>query len=344
MNAPRTTTRSSRTLLWEQGPPDQHGQPTYQAGPYRARRSYQDGKPDGWVYTDPDGSDHAVDRLRDAELAAEAHYASHGAGPAGTTKAQRLARMKRKFGIMTQLMGKTVQGLICALIVAGPPGCGKSHPAEIQIELARSQGRPVATIGGAVSPVILYTKLYEVRERGVLLIDDADGIYACEDTLNLLKRALESKPVRRVQWEKASSVLRQEGIPRSFDFTGSVIFITNKDLDALVAKGGKMSPHVEALQSRALYLPLEIDDREDLMLWITHIVEQGMLDEQGIPRERQAEILQYLADNYERMRTLSLREVMKLAGLYRACGGLAGDSGWTAAAEETLIQKDKRRS
>lgn len=344
---PKTSSRGSRMLVWSVVGTDEHGNPTYASGPYRARQRYQDGRPDGWVYTDPDGNDHDVDRLRDAELAAEVHYGRHGARPQPAEKrAQKLARMKRKRGVLGKLLDQTMRCAIPALIVQGPAGCGKSYPAEQRLEIVERSGRAAVQLGGSVTPVVLYSSLYEVRDQGVLLIDDADSIYRCEESLNLLKHAVESKPVRTLAWNKLSTALAKEGIPRSFDFTGSVIFITNLDLDRVVEKGTKMSPHISALQSRALYLSLEIDSTEDLVVWIEHVVhEGGMLDQHGIrdPRDK-ARIVQYIADNADRLRSLSLREVMKLAGLYRSFGGPEERDDWIAMVEETMIKKDKRRA
>lgn len=340
---PKTSNRGSRVLVWSEVGTDPEGNPHYASGHYRAHRRY----PQGWVYTDPDGTEHTVDTLGDAKDRAEAHYASHGcqAGQ-GETRVQKLARMKRKRGVLGKLLDKAMQCLIPALIVQGPPGCGKSHPAEIRLETIERIGRPVAKLGGAVTPVVLYTHLYDVRDHGVLLIDDADSIYRCEESLNLLKHAVESKPVRRLTWNKMSTALAKEGVPRAFDFTGSVIFITNKDLDREAGKGTKMSPHIEALQSRALYLSLEVDSTEDLVIWIEHVVQEGgLLDQHGIHDSGdKARIVQYVADHAESFRSLSLREIMKLAGLYRSFGGPQGSQEWRDLADETLLKKDKRRS
>ena len=59
------------------------------------------------------------------------------------------------------------------------------------------------------------------------MFDDCDSILMDELSLNILKGALDSGKSRRISWKAESHKLRSEGVPNSFTFNGSVIFITN---------------------------------------------------------------------------------------------------------------------
>ena len=81
--------------------------------------------------------------------------------------------------------------------------------------------------------------------------------FSDELSLNILKAALDSKKVRTINWNTDSYKLRNEGVPDSFKFQGSAIFITNIKFDNVKSK--KMRDHLEALESRCHYIDLTID-------------------------------------------------------------------------------------
>lgn len=340
----KTTNTAKRTLVWSANGTDAAGNNKYSAanGLYRARQYYgQGGKPDGWVYCDPDGIEHHVDTRRVAELAAESHYAIHGTiTPDGReTEEQTLSRIRRRFTIAAQLVDRVISGHVPSLIISGPGGIGKSYPTIKKLEAAREQGRAIQIVTGAVSPAGLIPKLWSVKNGGVLCLDDADSILDTLDGLNILKAATDSKPLRQISWEKRSAALRREGIPNTFPFAGSLIVILNTCLDAVIKKGGKLAPHVGAVMSRALYLPLNVGTTREIVLRIRHVVEEcNMLVPYGIVDDVHLRaITRFVEDNAERFRFLSLREVVKIAGLYRSMGGPEGSDDWQHAAADTCF-------
>ena len=84
-------------------------------------------------------------------------------------------------------------------------------------------------------------------------------------------------------------------IPRSFDFDGSIIFLTNLDFDAMIARGHKLSPHLQALVSRSQYVDLSMKTIKDYLVRIDQVVGQGMLGELS-GRERQ-DVMDFIHDN-----------------------------------------------
>jgi hypothetical protein len=126
--------------------------------------------------------------------------------------------------------------------------------------------------------------------------------------------------------------LRNEGVPDSFEFKGSAIFITNIKFDNVKSK--KMRDHLEALESRCHYVDLTIDTEREKMLRIKQIVGDGMLKEYAFSDEVHEDIVDFIDINKKRLRELSLRTVLKVADLAKAF-----PSNWEAMAENTVMRR-----
>jgi hypothetical protein len=184
-----------------------------------------------------------------------------------------------------------------------------------------------------MSAIGLYSKLYEFSNSGnVLVFDDCDSVLLDELSLNILKAALDSSKKRTISWNTDSRVLRSEGIPNSFEFKGSAIFITNIKFEHVRSK--KLRDHLDALESRCHYLDLTIDTAREKILRIKQIVNDGMLDAYELEQEQKDEIVQFIEVNKEKMRELSLRMVIKVADLR-----VAMPEKWKAVAALTCMKR-----
>jgi hypothetical protein len=141
-----------------------------------------------------------------------------------------------------------------------------------------------------------------------------------EMPLNMLKAALELKPVRRIGWGSEKEFEDQDGevIPRYFDYSGSIIFLTNLNIHEIIASGNKLAPHLSALESRSLVLDLGIKTKREYMIKINQTIKSGMLKEKGFTEDEVEEIMEFLTENTNKLRELSLRMVEKVAALFRA--------------------------
>ena len=139
------------------------------------------------------------------------------------------------------------------------------------------------------------------------MLDDCDTVLYDETSLNLLKAALDSSKKRKISWNTDSALLRREGIPDTYEFKGSVIFITNLKFDKV---RGKMKDHLDAIMSRCHYLDLTLDTTREKMLRCKQIVADGMLVEYGFSKKEQEEVMNFMFDNKDRMREISLRMVV----------------------------------
>lgn len=80
------------------------------------------------------------------------------------------------------------------------------------------------TIKGYSSPKGLYRTLFENRNR-TIVFDDCDSVLQIPVALNLLKGALDSYDTRIICWN--AEAFGDDDLPRSFEFKGGVIFISN---------------------------------------------------------------------------------------------------------------------
>jgi predicted protein tyrosine phosphatase len=147
-----------------------------------------------------------------------------------------------------------------------------------------------------------------------------------------LKAALDSKKTRRIHWNTDSFKLRNEGVPDSFEFKGSAIFITNIKFENVKSK--KMRDHLAAIESRCHYIDLTIDSEREKMLRIKQIVSDGMLKSHMLDDETHERVVDFIDINKKNLRELSLRTVLKVADLAKAF-----PNNWEAMAENTVLQR-----
>jgi len=250
-----------------------------------------------------------------------------------------IERIRERFDILDQMSEGCTTGAVRAMIVSGPPGVGKSFGVEKVLEqaalfdkMAQRRNR-FEVVKGAMSAIGLYAMLYKYSdENNVLVFDDCDSILLDDLSLNILKAALDSSKKRTISWNTDSSMLRREGVPDKFDFKGSVIFITNIKFEHVRSK--KLRDHLDALESRCHYLDLTLDTMRDKFLRIKQIVRDGMLDSYDFEDGASDEIVNYVWEQRNRLRELSLRTVLKIADLRKMSA-----SNWKRLAETTILKR-----
>jgi len=232
-------------------------------------------------------------------------------------------RLRERFDILTDMTKAVKAGNIRAMIVSGPPGVGKSFGVEAVLEkdglfdnLAERKPK-FEIVKGAMSSIGLYSKLYEYSKAGnVVVFDDCDSILMEDLSLNILKGALDSSNRRFISWNTDSRILRSEGIPSRFEFCAGAIFITNIKFEHVRSK--KLRDHLDALESRCHYIDLQMDTTREKLLRIKQIIGDGMLDKYEFHDAVKAEIVDFIIDNADKLRELSLRMVLKIADLKKS--------------------------
>jgi hypothetical protein len=255
------------------------------------------------------------------------------------TDNQIIERMRERFSILDDMTQASIDGVVRGMVVTGPPGVGKSFGVEQVLEknslfdvLANNKLR-FEVIKGASSAIGLYKVLYNNADKNsVLVLDDCDTVLYDETSLNLLKAALDSCKKRKLSWNTDSALLRREGIPDTFEFQGSVIFITNLKFDNV---RGKIKDHLAAIMSRCHYLDLTMDTTREKVLRCKQIVADGMLNEYQFTAEEENDVMDFMIANKEKMREISLRMVTKLADLKKSFG----TDKWKRTAEVTCMRR-----
>jgi predicted AAA+ superfamily ATPase len=251
-------------------------------------------------------------------------------------------RIATRFEILDEMAAACIKGDIRAMIVSGPPGVGKSFGVEQQLDKASlfdklsNKRQKYEVVKGAMTALGLYAQLYRYSDKGnILVFDDCDSVFGDELSLNILKAALDSGKRRRICWNSDSRLLRDEGIPNSFDFKGSAIFITNLKFENVRSK--KLQDHLEALESRCHFVDLTIDTEQDKMLRIRQVnrdADGGLFKDYNFQNNEGEQILDFMAANRVKLRELSIRTALKIADLVKM-----SPNKWEALAMNTVMKR-----
>lgn len=189
----------------------------------------------------------------------------------------------RHLGILIKLV---LKGASNALFVAGRGGTGKTQTIETELAKAGLQdGNGYFKNTGTASPIGMYMTLFD-NKKGVILFDDCDSALNDQEGRNLIKAATDTKEIRKVSWNKKSSIIvpkdqyesasidgeppvNKNGdamYPNSFDFSGKIIFISNLRAEKLDPDG--------ALRTRGFIIDINPTDAEmiDYMATIAPLI------------------------------------------------------------------------
>lgn len=237
-----------------------------------------------------------------------------------------------RFDAIHRLVRITALGGNRAMIVSGAPGLGKTHG--VDQELSAIDGIKVVRISGYTRPTGVFKTLYKHRHSNcVVVLDDID-VFSDENMLNVLKAACDMREQRTISWLTNRPLEDEDGeeIPSSFDFCGSIIFLTNKDFDREIAQGGKLAPHLDAMISRSMYINMKVRTTRDYMICLERAVEKGALSSRGVCPNLENEIMEFVKSNVDKMHDLSVRALLKLANLAKA------DPEWKATAKVIMFR------
>mgnify|MGYP001222127402 CR=1 FL=1 len=255
------------------------------------------------------------------------------------TDDQIIERLRERFSILEDMTYAACDGVVRGMVVTGPPGVGKSFGVEqvlkdagIMKKLSHDSLRRFGVEKGAATPIGLYQLLYDYSAPGsVLVLDDCDSVLYDELSLNLLKAALDSGKNRTLSWRSESRALANNGVPDTFDFKGSIIFITNVKFERT---RGKLKDHLDAIMSRCHYLDLTLDTMRDKFLRCKQIVADGMLNEYKFGEDETKDLMDYIYTNKNKLREMSLRMVLKIADLKKM-----NATKWKSYAESTCMKR-----
>lgn len=191
---------------------------------------------------------------------------------AAATAKQNRYGINDRFGFVEKLVTMVATGVQPSAVITGEGGLGKtftvtqtlekngyvdmSDLAEFAVGTTINTRKCFTTVKGYSTAKGLYRTLFE-NNKSVIVFDDCDAVLKDPVALNLLKGALDSYGRRVISW---NADMRDDDLPRSFEFTGRVIFISNMDQDKID----------QAIRSRSMMIDLSmsLDQKIDRMEYI----------------------------------------------------------------------------
>lgn len=259
---------------------------------------------------------------RDLEQVVEYHYKKltgakmDFAAIVGTTA---LVPKSDKFGInkrfefVEQLVSMVADGVQPSAIITGEGGLGKTYTvvktlenkgykdisdlADFQVGSIMNMRKSFRMVKGYSTPKGLYRTLFE-NNKGIVVFDDCDSILKDPVALNILKSALDSYGKRIISW---NADFKDEDLPRSFNFEGRVIFISNLD-------DGKID---QAIRSRSMMIDLTMTTDQKIERMETIASSDEFLPEYDKSIVRDA--LSLIREIKEEVKEISLRTLISVS-------------------------------
>lgn len=144
-------------------------------------------------------------------------------------------------------------GNTSGVVITGSPGMGKTFTIFQTLNaLGKKKDVDYHYVQGAkITVSAFYAMLYEHSDK-LLIFDDSDSVFNNADGINMMKAALDTTGERVLTYD--SPYVDKLGIPKSFRFTGKMVFISNLS----------MSDVDSALRSRSLVMDLHMTRAEKL--------------------------------------------------------------------------------
>jgi hypothetical protein len=183
-----------------------------------------------------------------------------------------------------------------SLFISGISGVGKTH---LVLKVLKANGYIAGTdyyyIKGRVTPFGLYETLFRHSDK-LIVFDDCDKSFNDPGNHDTFKAVLDSYDKRTVSWF-GRSIPKDSDIESRFDFTGNVIFISNREIMELD----------DAIRTRSLCVDLQMS-REEVTKLMRDILPKIELHETLALRE---EVMSFLELVQERFVSYNLRTLIK---------------------------------
>ena len=201
---------------------------------------------------------------------------------------------------LTKMVGRGIQP---SLVVTGMAGMGKTHIVkETLTDMGLIESKDFVHFKGRATAAGLFVTLYENSDK-IIILDDCDSVFRDDDAVNILKGALDSYDTRKISYITSKPLKDEYGdpLPRHFEFTGRVIFISNISQSKLD----------EAIRSRSFVADISMNT-EQMFLRMEQLI--GKM-ENKIPmaaKKQALEIMRDLHSKYEGI-DINLRSFIKAA-------------------------------
>ena len=159
--------------------------------------------------------------------------------------------INQRFEFLSDLTSMVVLGATPSLLVTGEGGLGKTHTVNQTIKGLEIPDTNWITFKGYSTARGLYNTLFDHNGK-LIIFDDCDSVLEDKVAQNILKSALDSYETRQISW--MAKMNKSDEYPNQFNFTGRIIFISNKDKSKIDG----------ALLSRSLTVDLSMSPQEKI--------------------------------------------------------------------------------
>jgi hypothetical protein len=182
------------------------------------------------------------------------------------TEKQNRYGINERFSFVEKLVNMVANNIQPSAIITGEGGLGKTYTvvktlenngykdisdlADFDVGAVINTRKCFTMVKGFSTAKGLYRTLFE-NNRSIIVFDDCDAVLKDPVALNLLKGALDSYGKRIISW---NADMRDEDLPRSFNFEGRVIFISNMNQDRID----------QAIRSRSMMIDLSMSAEQKI--------------------------------------------------------------------------------
>ena len=138
--------------------------------------------------------------------------------------------INRRFDFTEKLTRMVVTGVTPSLIITGEGGLGKTHTVKQTLKELGLDETEYEFVKGYSTPRGLYNLLFDNNGK-TIIFDDCDSVLENKVAINILKGALDSYDERIITW--SAKMTKGDTYPGQFEFTGKIIFISNKSKDSI---------------------------------------------------------------------------------------------------------------
>jgi len=231
------------------------------------------------------------------------------------TEKQNRYGINERFSFVEKLVNMVANNIQPSAIITGEGGLGKTYTvtktlesngykdisdlADFQVGTVINTRKCFTMVKGFSTAKGLYRTLFE-NNKSIIVFDDCDAVLKDPVALNLLKGALDSYGKRIISW---NADMRDDDLPRSFNFEGRVIFISNMDQDRID----------QAIRSRSMMIDLSMsaEQKIDRMEYIANS-DEFMPEFEASHKQDALKLIRELANEAKEISLRTLISVTKI--------------------------------
>lgn len=235
-----------------------------------------------------------------------------------------------RFQFVEDLVGMVATKATASALVTGEGGLGKTYTVIKALEAAGLRNIDTLAAGVVVNPSKTYKvikgfstakglfRILAENADSILVFDDCDSILKDDNALNILKGALDTFDRRIITWNTSRD---EDDIPRSFEFKGGIVFISNMPLARIE----------QAVRTRAMVVDLSMTTTQKIERMALIMKSDEFMPE--VKNDVKAKAFELVAEMKEKCAEVSLRTLIKATKI-----AASGNPNWKKLAEYMLVQ------